>query len=146
MKFNRVFYLNGFLIVQKDLVIGGNLKHLSKLFHFHEIIPKLHFKLFIVQKRLTSTAFFSSMAFLLVSELVLVAQSCPTLCDPMDCSLPTSSVYGILQARILEWIDIPFSRGSSRPRIELRSPTLQADALPSEPPGKVKIYIFHVYA
>ena len=47
---------------------------------------------------------------------VLVAQSCPTLCDPMDCSPLGSSVHGILQARILEWIAIPFSRGSSWPR------------------------------
>ena len=47
---------------------------------------------------------------------VLVPQSCPTLCDPMDCSPPGSSVHGLLQARILEWIAIPFSRGSSRPR------------------------------
>ena len=39
--------------------------------------------------------------------------SCPTLCDPMDCSLLGSSVHGILQARILAWITIPFSRGSS---------------------------------
>ena len=38
---------------------------------------------------------------------------CPTLCDPMDCSPPGSSVLGILQARILEWVPIPFSRGSS---------------------------------
>ena len=43
-------------------------------------------------------------------------QSCPTLCNPMNCSLAASSVYGILQARILEWIAIPFSRGSSQPR------------------------------
>ena len=47
---------------------------------------------------------------------VLVIQSCPTLCDPTDCSLPSSSVHGILQARILEWVAIPFSRGSCRPR------------------------------
>jgi len=47
---------------------------------------------------------------------VLVAQSCPTLCDPMDCNLPDSSVLGILQTRILEWVAIPFSRGSSWPR------------------------------
>ena len=47
---------------------------------------------------------------------VLVAQSRPTLCNPMDYSLPGSSVHGILQARILEWIAIPFSKGSSRPR------------------------------
>ena len=45
-----------------------------------------------------------------------VAQLCPTLCDPMDCSLPGFSVHGILQARILEWAAISFSRGSSRPR------------------------------
>ena len=47
---------------------------------------------------------------------VLVAQWCPTLCDPMDCSPPGSSVHGILQARILEWVVISFSRGSSQPR------------------------------
>ena len=40
-----------------------------------------------------------------------VAQSCPTLCDPMDCSLSGSSVHGIFQARVLEWITISFSRG-----------------------------------
>ena len=45
-----------------------------------------------------------------------VAQSCPTLCDPMDCSLPSSSVHGIFQAIVLEWIAISFSRESSQPR------------------------------
>ena len=44
------------------------------------------------------------------------AQSCLTLCDPMDCRLPGSSVHGILQARILEWVVVPISRGSSLPR------------------------------
>ena len=47
---------------------------------------------------------------------VLVAQSCLSLCDPMDCSPTGFSVHGILQARILEWVAIPFSRGSSWPR------------------------------
>ena len=47
---------------------------------------------------------------------VLVAQSCLTLCNLSDCSLPGSSVHGILQARILKWVAIPFSRGSSWPR------------------------------
>ena len=46
----------------------------------------------------------------------LVAQLCLTLCDPMDCSPPGSSVHGILQARILEWVAMPSSRGSSWPR------------------------------
>ena len=45
----------------------------------------------------------------------LVAQSCPTLCDPMDCSPAGSFVHGILQARILDWIAFPFSRGSPQP-------------------------------
>ena len=47
---------------------------------------------------------------------MLVAQSCLTLCDPMNYSPPGSSLHGILQARILEWVAIPFSRESSRPR------------------------------
>ena len=45
-----------------------------------------------------------------------VTQSCPTLCDPMDCSPPGSSVHGISQARIQEWVAISFSRGSSQPK------------------------------
>ena len=45
-----------------------------------------------------------------------VARSCLTLCDPVDCSPPCSSIHGILHARILEWVAISFSRGSSRPR------------------------------
>ena len=48
--------------------------------------------------------------------LLLVIQSCPTLCDPMDCSMPSSSVHGILQARILEWVAPSFSRGFSQPK------------------------------
>ena len=62
-----------------------------------------------------------------------VTQLCLTLCHPMD-----YTVHGILQARILEWVAFPFSRGSSQSRIESRSPTLQADSLPAEPPGKPK--------
>ena len=46
----------------------------------------------------------------------LVTRLCPAACDPMDCSLPGSSVHGILQARVLEWVAISFSRGSSWPR------------------------------
>ena len=49
-----------------------------------------------------------------------VAQLCLTLCDPMDCSLPGSSVHGIFQAVVLEWIVISFSRGSSQPRDQTR--------------------------
>ena len=53
-----------------------------------------------------------------------LAQSCPTFCDPMDCSIRCSSIHGILQARILEWVAISFSRRSSQPRDRTRvSPT-----------------------
>ena len=51
-----------------------------------------------------------------LKSLCLVAQLCPALCDPMDCSLPGYSVHGISQARILEWVTVPSSRGSSHPR------------------------------
>ena len=49
-----------------------------------------------------------------------VSQSCLTLCNPMDCSPPGSPVHGILQARLLEWVAIPFSRGSSWPRDQIQ--------------------------
>ena len=62
---------------------------------------------------------------------MLVAQSCPTFCDPIDCSLPSSSVHRILQAGILEWVAIPLRDLPD----ETRSSALQADSLPSEPPG-----------
>ena len=64
---------------------------------------------------------------------MFVAQSCLTLCDPMDCSLPGFSVHGILQARILEWASILFSRDLPDLGIEPGSPALQADSLPCEP-------------
>ena len=65
-----------------------------------------------------------------------VAQSCLTLCDSMDCRLPGSSVHGILQARIVEWVAIPFFRGPFQTAIKPRSPALQADSFPAELPGK----------
>ena len=64
------------------------------------------------------------------------AQSCPTLCNPRDCSPPVSSVHGILQARILEWVAIPSPEDLSDPGIKPGSPALQADSLPSKPPQK----------
>ena len=65
-----------------------------------------------------------------------VAQSCPTLCDPMDCSLPGSSVHGIFQGRILEWAAISFCRRSSWPRDWTQVSHIAGNALPSESPGK----------
>ena len=60
-------------------------------------------------------------------------QSCPTLCDPMD-----YTVHGILQARTLEWVAFPFSKGSSQPTDRTQVFTLQVDSLPAEPQGKPK--------
>ena len=60
-----------------------------------------------------------------------VAQSCRTLCDPMDCSPPGSSVHGIFQARVLEWVPSP--EDLPNPGIEPGFAALQAEALPSEP-------------
>ena len=71
-----------------------------------------------------------------VCVCVLAAHSCLTLCNPMDCSPPDSSVYGILQARILGGVPFPSEGDLPNPGIKPRSPALQADSLPSEPPGK----------
>ena len=64
-----------------------------------------------------------------------VTQSCLTLCDRIDCSLWGSSIYGVFQAGVLEWVAIPFFRGSSQPRDRTQSPALQVDSLLSEPSG-----------
>ena len=68
-----------------------------------------------------------------------VTQWCPTLCNPTDCSLPGSSVCGILQARILKEVAIPFSRNLPDPGIELASPASPVSAgrfFTTKPPGK----------
>ena len=68
-----------------------------------------------------------------------VAQLCLTLWDSMHCSLPGPSVHGISQARILEWVAMPFSRKSLEPGIKptsLKSPALAVGSLPLAPPGK----------
>ena len=71
--------------------------------------------------------------------LCLVAQLGPTLCDPVDCSLPGSSVHGIFQARIQEWVALPFPDPGIEP-ISPVSPALQADSLPAKPPGEPNFY------
>ena len=66
-------------------------------------------------------------------------QSCLTLCSSMNHSPPGSSIHGIFQARVLEWVAISFSGDLPNPGIEPRSPALQADALLSELLGKPKV-------
>ena len=63
-------------------------------------------------------------------------QSCPILWDPMDCSLPDSSVHGILQARILEWVPVPSSRGSSQPRDQIQVSRISGRFFTAESPEK----------
>ena len=75
-------------------------------------------------------------------------QLCLTLCDPMEYSPPGSSVHGILQARILESIAMPFSRGSSQPGGRTRISCLlrwQAGSLPLAPPGKMTMVVLKVW-
>ena len=71
--------------------------------------------------------------------ICLVAQSCLTICDSLDRGLPDSSVHGIFQAIVLEWVAISFSN----PGLEPRSPALQVQSLLSEPPGKP--VCMHIY-
>ena len=83
-----------------------------------------------------------------VKVKVVVVQSCLTLGYPKDCSPPGSSVHGILQAGILEWLAIPFSSESSQPGIEPGiepgSLALQANSSLSEPPGNIYTYTSRV--
>ena len=82
--------------------------------------------------------------YILVCVYVNSLQLHPTLCDTVDCSLPGSSVQGILQARILEWVAMPSSRGSSQPRdwlVSLMSLALQADFLPLSHQGSLNRYM-----
>ena len=65
----------------------------------------------------------------------------PHFCGPMDCSPPGSSVHGVFQARILKWVAISFSRGSSWPRIEPMSAALAGKFFTTESPGKPQVYL-----
>ena len=69
-----------------------------------------------------------------------VAQSCPTLCDAV-----VYTVHGILQASILKWVAVPFSRGFSQPRDQTQVSRIAGDSLPAEPPGKPIYITGHVY-
>ena len=91
------------LAIAVSLHIGG---HTSRTSHRKSLEKS------IILQTLTIISFPIFYTFIL---LVIITQLCSALCDPMDCSPPGPSVLGILQARILEWVAIPFSRGSSRP-------------------------------
>ena len=88
---------------------------LKNMFHFQNIF-QIHSK---IGQEVQIFLTYLLLIFLFFYPIFVYAKSlqlCPTLWDPMDCNLPGSSVHGILQARILEWVAISFSRGSSQPR------------------------------
>ena len=89
-------------------------KAVAKTFYLASYLRSILLYFFLVLLyKFDSESTFQNYAIL---ETETFAQSCPTLCDPMDCSPPVSSVHGILQARILEWVAIPFSREAPRPK------------------------------
>ena len=86
------------------------------IFFFRIALATVDLLFFHINFRILHSTSVKNVMGILIEVKVLVAQSCMTLCDPMDCSLPGSSVYGISQARILELVAIPFFIGSSLPR------------------------------
>ena len=94
---------NNFTLIRASMNNNNKKSHISS-------------RMFLNIKTITVLSFVVLKATVLKWSEVLVTQLCPTLCDPMDCSRPGSSIHRILQARILEWVAIPFSRGSSWPR------------------------------
>ena len=108
-------------------------KNMNTFFHFFPVFSELLSKAGQTFFQIVLTI--SAISILVLVHVILLSacaraklfQSCPALCDSTDCSTAGSSVHGILQARILEWVALPFSRGSSQPWIEptsLTSPVL----------------------
>ena len=120
---NEICKINMSLFIKYTCIIGIALQN-----WLWEDLAGLNLVLFIW--------FFSPNVCIMNTCEVKISQSCLTLCDPMDCSQPGSSVHGILQAIILEWVAILFSRISSWSRDWPGSPALQENSLPSEPVGK----------
>ena len=103
----------------------------------HHRVPSINTSLFALQLRLP----------LPQAGLVFVPQSCLTLCNPRDYRPPGCSVHGILQARILEWVAISFSRGSSRPKDRTHIPCTGRRILYCEPQGSpIVLSMLNVFA
>ena len=99
-------------ILESETMDKGELLY-QKVIHFYRWI------IFLLSGYTIDTFYLSIHKWMDISVVSVCAkslQSCPTLCHSMGCSLPGTSVLGILQAGILEWVAVPFSRGSSRPR------------------------------
>ena len=102
------------ILLQLILIINLSPVSLAPVkFFLHSEAIDIILKLKFLTLYLTTTSYKSKSHSSTPREVV---QSCPTLCNPMDCSLSGSSVHGIFKARVLEWVAISYSRGSSRPR------------------------------
>ena len=112
---SKVFFLSIFMNNSShDTRHGKSLKS-----HLKEILilaRRRCFSVLCLEYYNNYTLDFEPCGFHSLAVVVLVTESCPTLCDPMDCSPPGSSVHGVSQARILVWVAISFSVGSSRPK------------------------------
>ena len=98
----------------------------------------------LIKTQHTTFAISVQLSRLIFRSEVLVTQSCLTLCNPMDCSLPGSSVHRILQARILEWVAIPFSRESSIVNFSSNLP-LSISSIPSSANlGSIKTHFRYI--
>ena len=110
------------------LILWNNMPSSSPLCQFHNCFSlclKLHPQIY----HLLITNVSRNSQFFMVDSSIYVQ----TLCNPMDCSPSGFSVHGVSQERILEWVAIPFSRGSSQCRDQIQGPALQEDSLMSEP-------------
>ena len=107
------------------------------------------FHLYLKYSKITYWLFFSSRSSIFLCAVCVLSHSAVSNSwDPIDCNLPGSSVHGILQARILEWVAIPSPGDLPDPGIEPRSPALRVDSLLTEPQGKHfldRIFYFYYF-
>ena len=121
----RIFTLEMWIITKFDILLSQS----SKPFAFS--LRTLIFSDSSLLSQILEAGFLClSLLLLYIYIFLLVSQSCPILCDPMDCSPPGSSVHGILQAKIVEWVAIPSSRGSSQPRDQTQVSCITVNSLP----------------
>ena len=132
-----------YIIAKGSDHLGVNLRFISLELCFHgQFPPMLHFYFLIykmgIKMTLTHWNLVGWSLFLYVCFCCcLITQSCPTLCNPMDCSPPGSSVHGISQARLeMEWVAISFSRGSSQLRDQTCVSCTAGRFFTAEPSGK----------
>ena len=99
------------------------------------LLPVCGYVIYIFKRIIANYIIFLLTFLKLVETPIFCMRVSPTPCNPMDCSPPGSSVQGILQVGILEWVAIPSSKGPSHPGIKPWSPASQADSLPFELQG-----------